>query len=337
MIVKVYPRIRVTNTELSFQTLDAPPPPLFFIGNRPPEPLGIVTNVTKFWQGVDIYWAFTKNFTAVGGAGYSFLTPFQNKETNETGMNFLMAVRMPNMLPDQVFAFYQPLFDALAEIGIEMQNPTPVSPINWGPARSGNGQKPGNSRFSTRLIPASNWENRTLFLETTKAIRATAEAGYTFHGVSITPDEKSAGYPANKVPNAVNPAFRHTRMHADVFDYNNYGTDAAKIDAAHKRLDGYMNALRAVTPDGGAYLNEADMLEPNWQQSFFGNNYARLLKIKKSYDPWNVFWAPTTVGSEGWAVQNKEGWPTQNGKLCRVDGKPEGKGKGKGKGKKRWD
>lgn len=318
MIYKAYPRIRVTNTELSFQTLDAPPPRLGFIGNRPPVPLGIVTNITKFWEGVDIYWAFTKNFTAVGGAGYSFLTPFTDPATNQSGINFLMTVRMPNMLPDEVFAFYQPLFDALAAIGIPMQNPAPVSPINWGPARSGDGGRPGNSRFSTRLLPATNWDNRTLFLQTTRAIRATAEAGYTFHGVSITPNEQTAGYPYSAVGSAVNPAFRHAIMLADVFDYADYGTDEARILAAHARLDGYIDGLRAVSPQSGAYLNEADMLEPNWQRAFFGSNYERLTRIKKAYDPWGVFWAPTTVGSEGWEVHNPEGFPTQNGRLCRV-------------------
>ncbi|RYP17456.1 hypothetical protein DL765_004502 [Monosporascus sp. GIB2] len=34
-------------------------------------------------------------------------------------------------------------------------------------------------------------------------------------------------------------------------------------------------------PNSGAYLNEANVLEPAWQWSFFGSNYGRLLAIKK--------------------------------------------------------
>ncbi|KAK3328745.1 hypothetical protein B0H66DRAFT_822 [Apodospora peruviana] len=315
-IIKVYPRIRVTNTMLSFQTLDAPPPNIFFIPGQRPEPLAIIKNLTTFWHGVDIYFAFTKEVAAAGGAAYSLIIPFSDPKTNQSGFNFFMTVRMPNMVEDQVIHFFQPLFDSLVGIGIApLQNPAPTSPINWGPARSGNGARPGNSRFATRLLPAKNWDNATLFLETTKAIRATAENGYTFHGVSITPTEKVAGYPGN---NAVNPAWRATLMHADVFDYNDYGVDVEQIKDAHERLDGVMNGLRAVSPGAGAYLNEADLQEPGWQQSFFGSNYEKLLKIKKANDPWGVFWAPTTVGSEGWEVRSVDGWPSQNGRLCRV-------------------
>lgn len=68
--------------------------------------------------------------------------------------------------------------------------------------------------------------------------------------------------------------------------------------------------LDALTPGGGAYLNEADMNQPNWQQAFYGSNYPRLLLIKKKYDPEGVFWGPTAVGSEEWNV-------AKDGRLCR--------------------
>jgi hypothetical protein len=64
-----------------------------------------------------------------------------------------------------------------------------------------------------------------------------------------------------------------------------------------------MDLLRVATPGSGAYVNEADPDEPNWQQSFWGAEYNRLLAVKRTRDPWNVFWAPTTVGSEGWSVR----------------------------------
>ncbi|KZP21452.1 hypothetical protein FIBSPDRAFT_953707 [Athelia psychrophila] len=42
--------------------------------------------------------------------------------------------------------------------------------------------------------------------------------------------------------------------------------------------------LRAITPDA-AYQNEADVYEPNHEVSFWGDHYARLLEIKRKYDP----------------------------------------------------
>jgi hypothetical protein len=38
-------------------------------------------------------------------------------------------------------------------------------------------------------------------------------------------------------------------------------------------------------------MNEgAGRYEPNWQRTFWGDNYARLLQIKKTVDPDDVLW-----------------------------------------------
>ena len=37
------------------------------------------------------------------------------------------------------------------------------------------------------------------------------------------------------------------------------------------------------------YMNEADVLEDDWQQAFYGSNYGRLLDIKRAYDPSGIF------------------------------------------------
>lgn len=58
-------------------------------------------------------------------------------------------------------------------------------------------------------------------------------------------------------------------------------------------------------------MGEADPAEPNWQQSFNGSDYDRLLEIEQQCDSWGLFWAQTAVGSESWEVRNGE-WPTQN-------------------------
>lgn len=72
-------------------------------------------------------------------------------------------------------------------------------------------------------------------------------------------------------------------------------------------------ALRELAPDSGVYMNEADPYEPGFQKEFFGENYGRLLEIKRRYDPGHVFWARTAVGSEMWV----EGG---DGRLCKRKG-----------------
>ncbi|MFZ0668018.1 MAG: FAD-binding oxidoreductase [Acidimicrobiales bacterium] len=57
-------------------------------------------------------------------------------------------------------------------------------------------------------------------------------------------------------------------------------------------------AIRQVTPGAGSYLNETDYFEADWQESFWGSNYPRLLEIKRKYDPTNLLRVHHGVGSE---------------------------------------
>jgi hypothetical protein len=52
--------------------------------------------------------------------------------------------------------------------------------------------------------------------------------------------------------------------------------------------------------NSGSYSNEADVREPNFQVTFFGENYARLSEIKAKYDPHDLFIVGAGVGSERW-------------------------------------
>ncbi|OIW25365.1 FAD-binding domain-containing protein [Coniochaeta ligniaria NRRL 30616] len=298
-IVKAYPPIQVTQSVLAFS-----------VGNAG----GFGINDTKtFWKGVNEYQYYGKAICEAGGTAYSYISSL-----GSGSFSFSTTVEMPGKTPSEVISLMQPLIDKLNTIGIPVNNSQPSSSLSWGSNRQGEGDSPGNTRFATRLLPARNWDNATLFQETMDAIQATIEAGYTFHGIHLMPTEKTAGYPGNS---SVNPAFRRTLMHADVFDMvgmQGAGTNAQTLETAHARLNGYMDLIRAATPDGGAYINEADVQEPDWQRSFFGDRYEGLLGVKKERDPWGLFWAPTTVGSEGWEVRTADGLPTQDGMLCRV-------------------
>jgi hypothetical protein len=72
-----------------------------------------------------------------------------------------------------------------------------------------------------------------------------------------------------------------------------------------------MPKLAELTPNGSAYLNEADFKQPDFKEVFYGANYAKLESIKKKYDPLNLFYAVTAVGSDFWELQ-------EDGRLCRA-------------------
>lgn len=226
-------------------------------------------------------------------------------------------VQMPGLTPSETVTFIEPLVATLNSLGIPMANITPTTQI-YSLQTGAIGGGPGNGRFASRIFPRKAYTDPTLFAAAMAAARASVEDGYVFHGLNMAPTLKVAGYPA---PAGVNPVWRDSVMHADVFDSTNMaGISDEAFRAAKRRLDGHMDALRKATPGGGAYFNEADVQEPNWQEAFFGSNYDKLVQIKKKWDAQGVFWAPTTPGSEAWKVEgvDPEGIQTQNGRLCRA-------------------
>lgn len=108
------------------------------------------------------------------------------------------------------------------------------------------------------------------------------------------------------------------------------------VEQQKKMTDVYVPALEAITPGTGCYLSEvcfpntprlwgvrlsmrmilklsiqSDPFQPNWQETFYGSNYPRLLSIKQKYDPSGIFYALGAVGSEGWDAGI-------GGPLCKV-------------------
>ena len=76
--------------------------------------------------------------------------------------------------------------------------------------------------------------------------------------------------------------------------------EAARSTAA--AVDASMGALRKLAPRAASYVWETDFFEPNWQDSFWGGNYPRLLAIKRKYDPDGLFFLHHGVGSEDWSA-----------------------------------
>jgi hypothetical protein len=110
---------------------------------------------------------------------------------------------------------------------------------------------------------------------------------------------------------SLNPAWRNTLVHLIVATGWQDGSPSSVIDAVYRNITAKTDVLRKLAPEMGAYFNEADVNEPDWQQAFFGDNYAQLLKIKRKFDPRNLFWCRQCVGSEGMVEEG-------DGRLCKA-------------------
>ncbi|CAE7122014.1 unnamed protein product, partial [Rhizoctonia solani] len=128
--------------------------------------------------------------------------------------------------------------------------------------------KPQNIAIASRLIPQSVFSNQTALLNAMLQTLQVAGGSVAFY--MTTPF-------SYQVPNteqgktSVSPAWRGAVWHALAFTGWDYaaGPDAAK--AAYIKVNSAINPLRALTPGGGAYQNEADVYEPNAATSFWGS------------------------------------------------------------------
>ncbi|KAI1080347.1 FAD-binding domain-containing protein [Whalleya microplaca] len=296
LVIRAYPRTLITKLTYSF---------------------GTDVDIDTFWAGVAALFA---QFTYWPKAGmYSY---WSINCTTTTACKFSMAPQLaPDLDQSQVYAMSASLFANLSALGIHMDGVEYVEydtlleafEDTW-PVNSSTG---GFWTFHTasRLFPVSNWDDAGKLAAQTAAIRSSVETGGTLLGYNIQP----AINPAVNQTNAVNPAWRNTclfLMHAATWSQD---ATPADIAAVNKELVDILQPWREASPGSGAYLNEADINEPDWQQAFYGSHYQYLYDLKRKYDPWGLMYAPTAVGAEDWFVTHQiEYYPTQNGRLCPV-------------------
>jgi hypothetical protein len=113
-------------------------------------------------------------------------------------------------------------------------------------------------------------------------------------------------------PNAVTPQWRDSVMSILAQTQWEYTKPlSTNVDQLNILNDIVVPRLTDVTPGAGAYLNEGNFALKTWKQDFYGVNYDRLRAIKKAYDPDDLFYGPTVVGSDAWLVAG-------DGRLCRA-------------------
>lgn len=138
------------------------------------------------------------------------------------------------------------------------------------------------------------------------AINETLQMGATLIGQAM--DVSGFGSAAR----AVLPQWRDAAASSAFCLPYDLAAPVAEMAARQDRItDAIMPAIEAVSPGAGAYINEADYQQADWQWVFFGAHYPRLLRVKRKYDPDGVFYNKIAVGSERWEVR-------PDGRMCEA-------------------
>ncbi|KAI0514660.1 FAD binding domain protein [Xylaria bambusicola] len=159
--------------------------------------------------------------------------------------------------------------------------------------------------FGGRIIPRSLVATDDSASDLVSAIHSMTDNLATFAGVSMNVSKPPTS------PNAVHPAWRDSiffALYGLHYDQANY---TANVVAQSVVNDVLSPPLDKLVPERAAYLNEANFDQADWKHSFYGKNYAKLLAIKRKYDPHNVFWGSTAVGGEALQVM-------ADGRLCKA-------------------
>jgi FAD/FMN-containing dehydrogenase len=77
--------------------------------------------------------------------------------------------------------------------------------------------------------------------------------------------------------------------------------DVATARRRAAAIDASMKELMRVAPTAGSYVSESNFFDADWQRSFWGPHYPRLLAIKDKYDPDGLFFVHHGAGSERWS------------------------------------
>ncbi|KAJ5738754.1 FAD binding domain-containing protein [Penicillium malachiteum] len=157
------------------------------------------------------------------------------------------------------------------------------------------------SLLSPRLIPTKVFTDPKPIDELVEGVLqgiATARSLLDLSGTQIVSETPLTNSNADE-SSAVNPAWRDALWHViHVGEWLEPMDDSVLRSTAEGILH-TVDPLKALSPGGGAYLNEASYLEPDWEQTYFGSFYDRLLEVKNRYDPTHIFGCWKCVGWRG--------------------------------------
>lgn len=271
-------------------------------------------NITEdqFWGAVKAYWRRFLEFSDAKSYGYHFIF-LAGPGAYSWSMNPWMIAGKSKAEFQNVIA---PLLEEWASLGVDIKPDFEYDSFYpaWRNHFPGENVGSAEVRTGSRLVPRKQRDNSADFNALFEGLKAIAQGGAPLIMYNI-----NATAPKGTLPSAANPACRYALIIVITGSGWAPGSTKEEVTVANRRVtDHIMQRLKDLTPGGGGYGNEGDLMDPDWAQSFFGSNYRRLYSLKQKFDPRGVFYAPTAVGSEDWYTEGSEAWlKLQTGRLCK--------------------
>ncbi|KAL3478334.1 hypothetical protein BJX99DRAFT_224640 [Aspergillus californicus] len=307
LTVIAHPQIQTTAVTFNFTINDCP-------------------SAEAFWTGVSAYLDNFETFVDAGTYGYYYLgasayeigTDYAGSTDYYFRMESFIA---PNMSVAETEALLGPWFDVL-----DAQNITYTPWYNhadnyhdaWVVAFPQEYVGTALVKTASRLMPRTVFEDDESRESLFAAHKDAIEKGLFIAGFHITGTGIAMTPPTD---NSVLPAWRTALAHIIVGTQWTSDASWETIYNASISVTSWMDVMRDIAPDSGSYMSEGDLIEPDLQQAFYGENYDRLYQLKQEYDPTGLFFALTAVGAEDWEVRTEDPLPVSwnnNGDLCRV-------------------
>jgi hypothetical protein len=169
------------------------------------------------------------------------------------------------------------------------------------PAISRNGPVGLGIMGAGRFIPRELFASTESVKQVVDAVLTAMQFSYTNKGGGSA--QLYATGPSNQPDNSktgVNPEWRKALWHVFMGAAWISSTPPNVRTQIQNTISASIQPFKALTPGGGCYMNEGDWLEENWQRTFFGDNYDRLLEVKRRYDPTGLFNCWKCVGWTGY-------------------------------------
>jgi hypothetical protein len=260
---------------------------------------------TLFWKGIEAFHNYLVPLNDNGGSGYYYITPVSPISETQAVSTFVSYMWFVNQTdPSVPESLFPPLLS-------DLQNATKVAPFHQVIPFPSMSSMYGalfieNDTTGQIGLEGSRLISRSFF----QSPGASAKISTAISRLKVGPSDYIEGnivgggqvIKNEGMRSGLNPAWRETLVHL-LFTRQWTATTTFAQQAVIKAniTSDEVPLLKSLEPGRmGAYMNEADADEANFQESFWGANYATLYEIKKKRDPTDLFIVRKGVGSENW-------------------------------------